>query len=217
MIPLIAPVQPSGHAKRRSRQTVLVAGTVAVAACVVAGCGLPDDDTPRELACEWGIALDAKDFTGKRVDMPLPPHVIERFVIEENTADAIVFRVTYDEFPPPNNPPNEQFILKPLTTVSIRLGKDEEFDSIKNNFYRVEIPIEDGDLYQSDEGNAFDVKPQNTTVQQDGKDLVVSIDPTEFPGLAAGKKFPIDATTSFAGDGIEKRPGPTKVNWQNCG
>ncbi|MCZ4618762.1 hypothetical protein, partial [Rhodococcus qingshengii] len=142
MIPLISPVQPSGHAKRRSRQTVLVAGTVAVAACVVAGCGLPDDDTPRELACEWGIALDAKDFTGKRVDMPLPPHVIERFAIEENTADAIVFRVTYDEFPPPNNPPNKQFILKPLTTVSIRLGKDEEFDSIKNNFYRVEIPIE---------------------------------------------------------------------------
>jgi hypothetical protein len=54
-------------------------------------------------------------------------------------------------------------------------------------------------------------------VQQEGNDLVVTIDPKEFPDLAAGKKFPIDASTSFAGDGIEKRPGPTKVNWQTCG
>ncbi|MEV6362023.1 hypothetical protein [Nocardia asteroides] len=181
---------------RRRRATVIVVVLVAVLAA--AGVvwyriqsdetRLRDDHVPR--------ALDCATVAGGR--FKTPPIELEAFEIAQNSTDYVEFRATFSSPPTQHSVPNRGVITQPRTTLEIRMHKTSAVIPVENErvaprndgTYSLAFALEDRyDLTVYDEGNSPVIPPRHVSVEQRGDEVIVRIDPDEFPGLPAGKSF----------------------------
>lgn len=148
---------------------------------------LRDDRVPRSLDC--AVVAGSRFRT--------PPIELEAFEITQNSTDYIEFRATFSAPPTQHAAPNKDVISQPRTILEIRMHKKSGVIPANggaapqnDDTYSLAFALEDRyDFTVYNEGNSPVVPPRRVSVEQRGDEVMVRIDPDEFPGLPAGQSF----------------------------
>ncbi|WP_280470710.1 hypothetical protein [Nocardia farcinica] len=183
------------HSRRRRTTVIVVVLVAALAVAAVVWYRIQSDET-RLRNDRVPRSLDCATVAGGR--FKTPPIELEAFELAQNSTDYVEFRARFSSPPTQHAVPNKDVVNQPRTTLEIRMHKKSAVIPVENervaprsdDTYSLAFALEDRyDLTVYDEGNSPVIPPRNVSVEQRGDEVIVRIDPDEFPGLPAGKSF----------------------------